>query len=352
MAFASMFLVVLAVVVIVLAVSFLLGLILFLVGLANKKKAQKDNKKWPIVLIILGILIMVPPLIITIIATVAAAKYDYDIEHMLEKYGTVTEAWENVEVGDRKAADQSLEVIFDAADKGDRDAFVANFSQETRDLPGFDEAVDAFLEAYPGGFHGSEYYYNAHGRQETGKDWQGARHGCECDVNGVHYYITIGYIYFAEDTDKLGVNYLTVMNIGGDASFNDDASEFDKDSIFLMCYLPGPDEVNARRIDRNTFLWNESDGPVLTADEMRTLLAGYNTLQEAIDDGVLGHPNAVTIKNGFDLGRYYYELKPVDGEPRYAAIHTAGAYGRIFEAFECTETGGDFDNMIVERRTE
>ena len=345
-----MFLVFLAIIAIVLAITFLLGLIFFIVGLANKKKVKKDKKKWPVVLTILGIITMIPPLIISLIAVAAASKYNYDIEHMLEKYGTVTKAWENVEVGDRKAANQALEVIFAAADKGDRAEFVSNFSQETRDLPGFDEAVDSFFEAYPGGFHGKEYYYNAHGGDRNGKGRKGARHGYECDVDGIHYYISIGYTYFSEDNTNLGINYLTIMNVGGDAVFNDDNSPFDKDSIFLMCYLPDPDEVKARRIDRYTFLWNESDGPVLTADEMRTLLAGYNTLQEVIDDGKLGHPNAVTIKNGFDLGRYYYELKPVNGEPRYAAIHTSGAYGRIIEAFECTDSDADFDNMIVEHR--
>ena len=350
MAFASMFLVFLFVVIIILGISFLLGMILLIVGLANSGKVKKNKKKWPVVLSVVGALTMIPPVIITLIAVIAASKYNYDIEHMLDKYGTVAQAWQHVEVVDTKAANQSLDLLFAAADANNRDEFVANFSQEMREDPRFNDAVDKFFEAYPGGFSGKDYYYNAHGGTTAGPDWKGAKRGYECDVDGVHYYITIGFVYHSDEhPEKVGVNYLTIMNIEGQAMYSYGDTEINKNNedIFLMCYLPTSDEVSARRIDRYAYLWNENDNPLMTKEEMREYLSQYETLQEAIDAGGIGQPNAIPINNGFELGSYYYELKSVDGEPRYAEINTKGHFGKIISAYECTDTTADFDDPII-----
>lgn len=352
MAFASMFLVFLFVVIIILGISFLLGLILLIVGLANSGKVKKDKKKWPVVLSVAGALTMIPPVIITLIAVIAASKYNYDIEHMLDKYGTVAQAWQHVEVVDTKAANQSLDLLFAAADANNRDEFVANFSQEMREDPRFNDAVDKFFEAYPGGFSGKDYYYNAHGGTTAGPDWKGAKRGYECDVDGVHYYITIGFVYHSDEhPEKVGVNYLTIMNVEGQAMYSYGDTEINKNNedIFLMCYLPTSDEVSARRIDRYAYLWNENDNPLMTKEEMREYLSQYETLQEAIDAGGIGQPNAIPINNGFELGSYYYELKSVDGEPKYAEINTKGHFGKIICAYECTDTTTDFDDPIIPR---
>ena len=341
MAFVSMFLVFIAAIFIGLAIVFTIGLILFLVGVANKKKVKNSNKKWPFVLIILGWFNMVPPLIIAIILAIFVSVYNYDRAHMLDKYATLPEAWEHVEVIDTKAANQALELLFDAADNDDRDGFTACFSNEIRNDPGFEDAANAFLEAYPGGFSGAEFTYHGHGGATAGNGWKGAKRQYECDVNGVHYYVTVGFCYHSRyDQDIVGVNYLTVMNVGGEASFSED------EDIYLLCFIPGEDEVNARRIDGYAFLWEDTEGPVMTADEMREYLAQFVTLREAIDAGGMGYPNCTD-----NINRNFYELKPVNGEPRYAVITTAGEYGRIIQAVECTGDSSDYDNMIVPFRS-
>ena len=354
MACASMFLLALFTVFVILLAIFLFGLIVFIVGLANSGKIKRNNKKWPIVLMVIGVLNMIPPVIITIVLIILASVYNYRIEHMLDIYGTLPEAWKNVETVDRNAGNQAIDLLFQAADANDRNAFIECFSEETRDRDDFAEMVDAFLEAYPGGFSETEFSYNAHGGTQSGDGWKGARYGYEGEVDGEFYYITVGYCYWSkEHPEMVGVNYLSVMNIAGDASYRNRLTEInpDNEDIYLYCYLPGPDEVNARRIDRYTYLWNESEGPVLTADEMREYLARFETLQEAIDEGGIGQPNCNPVYNGGVVSNeYYYELQPVNGEPRYAFIRTAGAYGRIIEAVECTPDDADFDNMIREHR--
>ena len=54
-------------------------------------------------------------------------------------------------MNERKAAQQAIEALLKAADEGDEDAFVSNFSEEVRDSRKFDKAVEEFFEKYPEG---------------------------------------------------------------------------------------------------------------------------------------------------------------------------------------------------------
>ena len=353
MAFASMFLVFMLVVIIILAATFLLGFVLFLVGIANTGKVKKDKKgkkKWPYVLSVLGVLTMIPPVIITVVVTILAFKYNYDIEHMLDKYGSVTEAWQNVSVMDEKAGNQALEVLFAAADAHDRNKFMEQFSEQTRNDPDFISAVDKFFEDYPGDFSEKEFTYHGHGGQTSFSNSRGGKREYECDVDGVHYYVTVGYVYQSEEhPEMVGIYFLTIMNVEGQAmsTYGDTDINKSNNDMLLMCYLPSSDEVSARRIDGYAYLWNPSDRPAMTKEEMRACLSQYETLQDAIDAGAIGQPNVIPLKDGFDLGNYFYELKSEDGEPRYANVKTIGAFGKIDSAYECTDTDSDYDDPII-----
>lgn len=353
MAFASMFLLVLFAIAVGLFLVFTFGLILFIVGLANKKKIKRDNKKWPVVLIVIGLINMIPPVIITIILVIAASVYNYRIDHMLDLYDTIPEAWKNVETNDRKAGTQALDMLLERADANDREGFIECFAEEVRREPGFEDAVDAFFEAYPGNLSSGEFTYNAHGTSQTG-EVKKAIHGYQGPANGEYYFITVGYCYWNnEHPEEVGVTYFAIMDVAGDASYHAGLTEInrDNDELFLFCYFPSPDEVNARLIDRYTYLWTDTEGPVLTSDEMREYLADFETLQEAIDAGGIGQPNANPVYNGGIVScEYFYELQPVNGEPRYAHIRTAGQYGRIIEAYLSTPDSTDYDHMIVEHR--
>ncbi|SCW26619.1 protein of unknown function [Ruminococcaceae bacterium YRB3002] len=352
MAFASMFIVFIVLILIVLGIQFLVGLIMLIIGLVNSKRAKKV---WPVLLDILGVVNMVP-LIAAIVGTVYFYNWSqYNKEHMLEKYDSVPEAWMNESfITEQQAAGQALNALIAAASSGDRDEFVENFSEVTQEREDFDELIDAFMEEFPEGLS-YEGFKRSTGRSLGTSEGYGTRSADATyrgKFNGEWYFIRIKYCYNGDSDDEIGVFYLSMMNLSGEANYQFGDTEYNKnnDTLYLYAYMPGSDEVNARMINNYPKLWEESDGPVLTADEMREVLAGYDTLQDAIDAGAIGHPNCNPLYNGVNLHEYYYELQPVNGEPRYAFIRTSGDYGAVQAAYEYTETSGDYDNPIVEHR--
>ena len=349
MAFASMFLVFIFIIFIVLGIMFLAGLIMLIIGLVNSKKVKKV---WPIVLDVLGIAGMVP-LVVSVVGLGALFAWSqYNDEHMLEKYDSVPEAWMNESmVNEQKAAEQAINAFVTAAGNGDRDEFVENFSAVTRDRDDFDENVDAFLDAFPEGltFDGLSRWRVASLGNENGGRTRAADATYRGKFDGEWYYIRIKYCYSGGDSDEnmIGVYYLGLLDLAGQANsvYGDNEYHRDSDLVYLYTYMP--EDIDARMIDNYPELWQETDGPVLTADEMRDVLSNYDTLREAIDEGPLGEPNWNPVHDGSVSNEYYYELQSVDGEPRYAFIRTRGEYGPVISAYEYSETDGDYDNPIV-----
>ena len=358
MAFASMFLLVEFAIIIIGAISFAIGLILFIIGLANKKKAQKQNRKWPIVLIILGVLIMAPSVISTAAFSIFAVSHSYNQEHMLEKYDSVPECWMNENVFDAQASEQAVDALLLAAENGDRDEFVENFSEYAQDRDGFDDRIDAFLAAYPGNLSIENMTRTGNGgvsdvpanTRWSSMDYRGF-------IDGEYYRIFITFCYDSDDDPEyVGVSSFMIFNVGGAAEYfygDDDVISKTRRYELIVCYLPDSDEVNARLIDWQPCLWQPSDGPVLTTEEMREAFRQYDTIQEAIDAGVIGNPNSSPVYKNDDgsivpSNDFYYELQPVDGEARYARFRTTGGLtGRIIDCVEYTETSGDYENYIV-----
>ena len=355
MAFASMFLAFIAIIAVGLFLFFMLGLLLFIVGIANKKKVKRDKKKWPIVLMVLGIINMVPPVLITVILIIVVSVTNYRTDHMMERYDNLPTAWAQADVYAELAERQALQVVSEALDEGDRDALAENFSEDSRGAAGFDEALDDLFEAFPEELNDIEWTRFARGGDVIRNGCRGTVQGYTAKVGGEYYYLTIGMVYEGDDhPDEVGLFYLTVLNTGSDAYriFGDTPIEDTEADYTVLCWLPDTDEVNARRVNGMSYLWEETSAPVMTADQMRAYLAGYDTLRDAIDGGGIGMPNCNPVYDGFASNQYIYELSPVNGEPRYAFIRTSGEYGRITEAYECTPDDGDYDNMIVEFQAE
>jgi len=351
MAFASMFIVVIVIIFIVLALAFAAGLVMLIIGLVNSKRVKKV---WPIILDIIGVLNMLP-LIISIVGIVVFYNWSqYNKEHMLEKYDSVPQAWMNeMFISEQQAADQAFNALIEAANEGDRDEFVENFSEVTRDRDDFDEKIDDLLEVFPEGltFEG----FTRSSCKSLGSVYGNSTRTGDAvykgKFDGEWYYIRIKFCYTGDDSDDvIGVFYMSLMNLAGEADYQFGDSEYNKDNDTLYLFAHMPDDINARMIHNYPKFWQESDGPVLTADEMRDVLSRYDTLQDAIDAGELGHANCNPLYNGVDLHEYYYELQPVNGEPRYAFIRSNSTYGAVLVAYEYTETGGDYDNPIVEHR--
>lgn len=258
------------------------------------------------------------------------------------EYDSVPERWKNEYVSDNRAAAQAIKALLKSADDGDREAFAKNFTDELRARADFERLLDTFFASYPTGL--SEVKLDgggvsSSGSYRAGHDVQEGSTHYECTLNGEWYMINLGFCY--ENTDepeKVGVDFFMIKNLEAQAVHQDaysrDSDHYD--DIVLLCDIRSSDEVSARLIDGQAFLWTDTDTQKLTANEMRELLSKYRSLAAPEVSDRIGKANAE--RKFFNCTGYdhYYELVPENGEPRYAYICANSSYGRIIYAYLCT----------------
>lgn len=268
-----------------------------------------------------------------------------------KNYDSLPEKWQNEHVMDSAAAKEVMEALLESADKGDRDAFAANFTKELRTSPGFDDTLDKFLEAYPKGLGSVEresHGCSGSGSYNYGHNVLDASTYTEVTFDGEWYRIDLGFCYEnTDEPDKVGVTYFTVMNTEARAVFLDEYNKDpdNKDDICLLCDIRSSSEVSARRINGIPRLWSDTPTPKLTEDEMRNLLMESRDL--GIARKTIGEPNSVFkmhSANGYD---FYYELKSDDGKPLYAHIVSLSDDGYIIDAYVCDEDKQYFDEPLA-----
>lgn len=273
-----------------------------------------------------------------------------------KEYDRIPDKWENEWVSDHEAASEVIEALLSSADAGDREAFAENFTKELQQSDDFSERLDEFFIAYPTGFSeceldgglvSSEASYHYGDTYSTGSTYY------ECWLDGEWYFISLGFCHQnTYDADKLGVTRFTVMNLEARAVYIDISNrEYDSfEDEYLQCEITSSDEVDARLIAGNPFLWTPTDNPKLTAEEMHDLFAGYRDLgaKEIMD--TIGKANAAIKYSNCTGYDYYYELAPENGEPRYAYISTSSPYGRIIDAYACSSEEILFDEVIREHK--
>ncbi|MBR5089646.1 MAG: hypothetical protein IK093_09465, partial [Ruminiclostridium sp.] len=104
----------------------------------------------------------------------------------------------------------------------------------------------------------------------------------------------------------------------------------------MLCDIQSSDDICARLIKGNAFLWTPTDTPKLTGEEMGALLDKYGKRPAKELWDILGEPNAM-LKwyDGSGTDRYY-ELQPENGELRYAFFHTDYYDNKIYSAYLCS----------------
>ena len=222
--------------------------------------------------------------------------------------------------------------VLKAADSGDHDKLAKEFSVITRHQPGFEEELDAFLEAYPGllakieldniqdqmlsgqghkldnGIYVSEKYRSAAGF-----------------CNGQWYWIYISFIdYCKDDPTYIGVTKLIVLSSGARINVKNGKSnpEFD----FMYCDMT-PADTDFRIIANDAFEWHENANVPITSDEMSAILEKCTTFEDLTNR--LGLPNTYREAAQIFTYRYYYEAFPEDGEFRYFCVVTDEKEGTI-----------------------
>lgn len=354
MAFASMIIAFMVIVLLILGILLVAGLIFLSIGMVKRKNPKNKGKKHPIVFIVIGALLSLPAVVSIVFVLVTTRKINIQTENRQIKYECVPDKWRNEWVNDHAAAQEVLDALLKAADEGDKEAFALNFTPEIQEQSDFDDILDSFFESYPEGFSecnikigpvgGSGSYNYGHNVLKAGTS-------IDVVMDGEWYGIGLSFCY--ENTDnpeKVGVTYFSIMNLEGTAYYN---SEYDKNSSqfedeYLICRIMNNQELSARLINDIPYLWTDTPKPKITEDEMRELLNKYRDrgiwIPEVHD--VIGEPNASRIEaSGCD---YYYELvQKEDGEPQYVHINTSTEKGEIIDAYLCDRENEYYDNPIV-----
>ena len=354
MAFVSGFLLFLLFIVIVLALSFFGGVAFLVIGIITKN-VNKKGKVFPVVSMIAGILLMLPAVIsVGCVATIGGVSALKE-KAALSQAQTLPETWRaRSYMNNDTARSEAYLAVITAADSGDKEAFADCFAESVRSESDFDDRVDAFFEEYPGGL--MDACLSRTGGTSSMHDGASCGTISYLGFKGDDWYI-VKLTYCMEHdghNDDIGVTSVVIRDAGTYAQYTYDYNESGGtlEDPYLLCDLDSEGEINARIIADAAILWNDDGSSPLSADETEEILNTSDTLQEAIDAGVLGEPQGA-IKYYNNTGYYYYyEIEPRDGEPQYVHIVTSEPYGDIISAYFCTPEMTLYSDQIIEHDPE
>ena len=339
MAFASMFIVFLVIVLAVLGFMFIVGLILLITGIVRKKNPKNIGKRSPTISIVLGAVLLVLPVGTGAIAGGCAAREailrnkDYDI---------VTDKWRNVLVTDKEAAQSVTEQLLDCAEKGDKETIKKLFSASVSGKDGFDKALDEFIENYPKGLSdGERKDLNVSGSSHYDKD--GAKKYSKArfriSSGGEEYFISLDFCYYnKKNKDEIGLESFTVENLEAKAL------KKDREGDVILIDRESSDKVTARLIGGNAYIFTPAEGRLISESEMSGLLKKHLYLSDISSE--IGQPNAqfkMENATGYD---YFYELEPKDGEPRFIHITTDTPMGKVLGNYLCSDEESFFSQKL------
>lgn len=221
-----------------------------------------------------------------------------------------------------------LRKVLKTADTGGRDRFAALFSERTRNLPGFDEELNAFFDAYPGDMADIELDRFS-GTGLTGKGYTldngiyvSERYRAYAGLCGDSWYlIYIRYIDYCKDDKRyIGINEIVIQNAGARLAMKKTGET--ESYKYMFCDIKSASPADFRIIQNEVYEWNPYVNHPLSSDQMKNALAFVDDYDDMIK--VLGTPNACVEDH-----IYFYEALPEDGEYRYFAIGVSGHNGFV-----------------------
>lgn len=272
-----------------------------------------------------------------------------------KEYDSIVEKWKDGNTFEGEAADDAIGALFAAAEAKDHDEFKECFIESIRSKSNFDGKIGDFMDAFPKGMSEAELTYvggGAGGSVDYDNFEKGASYNYNCTVNGEWYYVSVSFCFCNDKhPEDIGVEQFLIMNLNARAYHTDKASrdEYYYDYFDILCDIKSEEEMPARLINGCPYLWTETDTPKLSEDQMRDLLYEYGTLGNKEVREKIGDCNAYYKAFNSTGYTHFYELKPVNGEPRYAKIVCQVDYGKIYDAYVCTPDDADYDNPLYER---
>ncbi len=234
---------------------------------------------------------------------------------------------------DNYAVEEAVNELVAAADAGDREALKKMFAPNIYNQDGFDELLDDFLKAYPGGFSSesvdlSELYGASTGERQTdgGKNINTASNGAYIVLDGKYYSFYIRICYTNDfDPDEVGVTVFRIRSLSSAGEY----SYLNKDDTRpLMCDVSSNYDARLLNVGMNSWLYifdpeldrvYTKEEIVGAAEKCREEYGGEVPLSALTDR--LGKPNGwdTTGSDPYDIDRAYI-LEPEDGEQQYAVL--------------------------------
>lgn len=343
MANVSIMLVILATAFLLLSVFFIAGLVFLIVGIVNKCRAKNKGKKFPVVLIVIGALLLILPVGTTTAIITNGLTSSISKSIMRLDYENVTDKWRNEWTSDHSAAEEAIEELLSSADSGERERFARIFTPNIQRSESFDGYLDTFFDEYPVGLSDCNLdggNLQSSGSYDYGHNVQEGETFYTCVSDGKWYCIRMAFCY--ENTDSpndVGVTFFSVENLEANAL------DVDYKDIPLVCNIKSEHEISARLIGGTAFLFTPNSQRVITQEQLKKYLEEYDNLNALINE--IGEPN-VTKKysncTGYD---HYYELALENGEPRYAYLCTDSPTGRFLSSYICSDTESYYDETLL-----
>ena len=341
MEMASVMITVMVIVMILAWIIALSGLTMVIYGIVKRRHDRKNGSR----LIITGLVMMIITSLYFIYAAFMIFASSHSTPAAPSDYDSLPEYWQAHKIGEGEASVEAVNTLLDAAYAGDTDKFASVFSESTRRRSDFDARMEDFLSKLPSNLRSV-------GLKDCGITSRSSEPGSSAHseatvvysavVDGKEYFLTLKFCaHSAEHPEDVGVSFFTVLNLEGQAMYNQCFNEVGGASVpsavyeryadaYLLCDVLNDGKVSARKIFGFVYMWTPSEGSPMTSEEIVAALAGYDNLADAIDAGKLPQPNVEYKSADSNVYEYYYELASgPNGEPLYASIVTMGERGDI-----------------------
>ncbi|MGN0632579.1 MAG: DUF5104 domain-containing protein [Oscillospiraceae bacterium] len=322
MAFASMVIAFLFIVLCVLGGLFIIGSILLIIGLVHYRKDLKIGIKPRIALIVTGCIFLLPPVGLTaaLVTSVGVNAIKTNIQRL--SYENEIDKWRNEYVSDSEAANGVYKAMIKAADDGDKAAMKALFSESIQNDAVLDGQIADFLNVYPGGFSDIEAEYDPGGSHGGGGEDHFSA-GFEAEKDGVRYFIRLsGCTKNDNAPENIGLEKFCFYS---DRAYveHDDIKDYSDpyESHYIRAAVDAAGDFEVRYIDGYPQKFYSYDR-VITREEFLNAYRSCRSVSELEEK--LGTANV----NDAGLEKVFFELEEKDGEPQYGSVYY-DYYGRI-----------------------
>ena len=208
-------------------------------------------------------------------------------------------------INDSKAAYNALETLLSAADKGDADAIISCFPDNTPQLS-LKSELEVFLNDYPKGLGSNGVVKDKYppcsggGQYEYGQATLDLSTHYEIDLDGTTYYVWLSAVYTCDsDPSEVGVTYFMILNDEGQERYDDDHVET-YDHIFADTIFTEGDFWDTKINDVNMFL--EAIDRTITQEDAEKAVKELKTIEDF--EKRFGKPNAYDFIPDHDLADY------------------------------------------------